>query len=114
MKSIHSPVRERRHFPRVHFRSHATLATTRSRWPVHIMDLSFNGALAALIHKHDIEAGEEMVLTIEKDDGQTLKMQGKLSHQKEHFLGIECRANGIDNQAQLRELLRKYQNKEFT
>ena len=113
MKSTaHTTGRERRYFPRVGYRAYATLVTTRQRWPVHILDLSFNGALAALIHKHSISNGEELVLTIERDDGETIKMQGKLSHQKDHFLGIECRASGIDNQTQLRELLDKYKRDE--
>ncbi|TQV66993.1 PilZ domain-containing protein [Exilibacterium tricleocarpae] len=112
MTSILTPGRDRRYFPRVAYRAYATLVTTRQRWPVHILDLSFNGALAALIHRHDLKDGEELILTIELDDGDSIKMQGKLSHQRAHFLGIECRASGIDNQARLRDLLEK--NKETT
>lgn len=104
--------RERRYFPRVNYRAYATLITTSQRWPVHIMDLSFNGALAALIHRHDMKLGEEVILAIELEDGKLIKMQGHLSHQKGHFLGIECRATGIDNQAQLRELLEKHKVEE--
>jgi len=99
---------ERRYFPRINYRTYATLVTTKQRWPVHILDLSFNGALAAIIHKHTLTDGEGVVLSIELDDGDVVKMQGKISHQKEHFLGIECRATGIDNQARLRELLEKH------
>ncbi len=99
---------DRRYFPRVNYRAYATLATTKQRWPVHILDLSFNGALAAIIHQHDLNDGETIVLSIELDDGDVVKMQGKISHQKEHFLGIECRATGIDNQSRLRELLEKH------
>lgn len=105
--SPHSSSRDRRYFPRVNYRAYATLATDNQRWPVHILDLSFNGALAALIHKHSIEDGSEIVLTIELDEGDEIKMKGALAHQKEHYLGIECRATGIDNQARLRELLEK-------
>jgi len=103
-----STVNDRRYFPRVVYRAHATLTATSHRWPVHVLDLSFNGALVALIHKHDIRIGESVILNLELDDGTPIKMQGKLSHHKEHFLGIECRATGIDNQARLRELLEKY------
>jgi hypothetical protein len=99
---------DRRYFPRVNYRAYATLTTTKQRWPVHILDLSFNGALAAIIHQHDLVDGETIILSIELDDGDIIKMQGKISHQKEHFLGIECRATGIDNQARLRELLEKH------
>lgn len=100
--------RDRRYFPRVNYRANATLMVDKKPWSVHILDLSFNGALAALIHKHDIQNGADVVLTIELEDGRdSIKMKGSLAHQKEHFLGIECRATGIDNQSKLRELLEK-------
>ena len=102
---------DRRYFPRVDYRAHATLVTADKRWPVHILDLSFNGALVALIHVHNLKDGESVVLNIELSDGGIIKMQGRLSHQKEHFLGIEGRATGIDNQARLRELLETHKNK---
>ncbi len=102
--------RERRYFPRVNYRAYATLVTTRQSWPVHILDLSFNGALAALIHRHDLRNGEELILTIELENDRTIKMQGRLSHQKAHFLGIECRATSIDHQAQLRDLLETHKD----
>ncbi len=100
--------RERRYFPRISYRADATLTTTHKKWPVHIMDLSFNGALAAIVTKHDIMDGEEIILNIELDDGELFKMQGSISHQYKHLLGIECRANGIDSQARLRDILKKH------
>ena len=99
---------DRRYFPRVNFRAHATLTTADQRWPVHILDLSFNGALAALIHKNELKAGETVVLRIELENDELIRMQGQLTHIKEHFLGIQCRATGIDNQAKLRELLEEH------
>jgi len=100
--------RNRRYFPRVSYRAYASLITLEQKLEVHILDLSFNGALAAVINKHTLKAGDELVLTIETDDGSTIKMQGRLAHQNSHYLGIESRATGIDNQSRLRELLEKY------
>jgi hypothetical protein len=99
---------ESRCFPRVDFRAHATLVTTHHTWPVHILDLSFNGALAALIYKHDMENGEQIILTIEVGEEEKIKMQGHLAHQQGHFLGLECHAKSIDHQSKLRELLDNY------
>lgn len=100
--------KDRRYFPRVNYRANATLLVDKQSWPVHILDLSFNGALAALLHKHNIPANADVLLTIELENGRDIiKMKGRLAHQKEHFLGIECRATGIDNQSKLRELLEK-------
>lgn len=102
-----SEERERRYFPRVHYRAYATLTTTQKKFDVHIVDVSFNGALAALVRPHDLTPGEEIILSIEAGEDNLIKMQGKLAHQRDHMLGIECRALGIDNQARLRELLKK-------
>jgi len=99
---------ERRYFPRVNFRGHASLVTPHKKWPVHIIDLSFNGALVAIVHKHNIMDGEGIILTIETNEGEVIKMQGEIAHQKEHFLGVDCRAAGIDHQARLRDLVSKY------
>lgn len=100
--------RNRRYFPRVSYRAYASLITLEQKLEVHVLDLSFNGALAAVINKHTLKMGDELVLTIETDDNETIKMQGRLAHQNSHLLGIECRATGIDNQTRLRELIEKY------
>lgn len=112
MESNQEHHRERRYFPRVHYRAYATLTTTRERFPVHIVDLSFNGALAALIEPHGLSAGEEVILNIDVDKGEHIKMMGTLAHQEQHYLGVECRATSIDNQAKLRELLRLHKDDE--
>lgn len=101
---------ENRCFPRVDYRAHATLVTAQQTWPVHILDLSFNGALAALIYKHELNDGEQVVLTIELEDNLKIKMQGHVAHQRGHFLGLECHAKSIDHQARLRDLLDKHKD----
>ncbi len=116
--AIHQPAREKRCFPRVNYRAYASLTTSSKRYPAHILDLSFAGALVALIHKHNLKKGEEIILNIdiletdrkEGDTISTIRMLGKLAHVKGHFLGIECRASGIDNQTRLRDLLEKHKD----
>lgn len=99
---------ERRYFPRVEYRGYASLVTPSKKWPVHIIDLSFNGALVAIIHEHTISDGEEIILSIEADDAETIKMQGRVVHHKEHFLGIDCRASSIDHQSRLEKLVQEH------
>ncbi len=99
---------ERRTFPRVKYRAYAELATSNERWPAHVIDLSFHGALIAIIQKHHIDNGEEIQLTVETGQGEEpLRMVGHVAHQNAHMLGIECRANGIDQQQRLRQLVRQ-------
>lgn len=101
--------RERRAFPRVACRAYATLLSNNTCWDVHLLDLSFNGALVALIKEHRMQSGEPIILDIEQENGPSIKMQGKLAHSNAHLLGLECRASGIDQQSRLRDLLRRHQ-----
>ena len=98
---------ERRSFPRVELRTYGHLITPKENWPAHIMDLSFHGALIAIVHKHTIRNGEEAQLSIEVEGQQPLRLYGYVAHQKAHMLGIEFRANGIDQQHKLRKLVGK-------
>lgn len=113
MNDKHLKAHERRTFPRVELRAYATLVTTKERWPAHIIDLSFHGALIAIVHKHTIKDGEDIQLSIEIDEHNPLKLYGHVAHQKQHMLGIECRANGIDQQQQLRKLVGKDPSRDY-
>ena len=97
--------RERRYFPRVSYRAYADLVTTNKKWPVHILDISFNGVLVANLSEYHVEKGEEVIITIESEHREPIKMQGKIAHTRGHYLGIECRASNIDHQQRLRELV---------
>ena len=97
--------RDKRYFPRVKYRAYAQILTTSHRYPAHVLDLSFNGALIALLDSHNFSPAEEVVLTIQISETEKIKMQGHISHTKDHLLGIECRATSIDHQARLRVLL---------
>ena len=103
---------DRRHFPRIDYRADGNLITTRKKWPVHIMDISCNGVLAAVVHDHNIKRGEEVILNIQQEDGKSFKMQGHITRQDKHLLGVECRANGIAPQAELKKMLEKYRKQE--
>jgi hypothetical protein len=98
---------ERRDSPRVPYRAYATLTTTSHHYPVHIVDLSFNGALAALIEPHGLIAGDEVTLHIDLEEGAPIKMMGILAHQEQHYLGVECHSISTDTQSRLRALLKK-------
>jgi hypothetical protein len=98
---------ERRDFPRVPYRAYATLTTTSHQYPVHIVDLSFNGALAALIEPHGLTAGDDVTLNIDLEEGVPIKMMGTLAHQEQHYLGVECHSISTETQSRLRALLKE-------
>lgn len=100
--------KERRYFPRVNFRATAELISATGRWPVQLVDLSFNGALVATNRNPMLVAKEELVLFINLDSGEQIKMRGHLAHTKGNYLGIECKPSNVDNSTQLRRLLNSY------
>lgn len=97
--------RNRRIFPRQTFRTHGTLKASGQSWPVHIIDLSFKGALVALIESHPLQDGVDIELIIDMGEAEPIRMRGFLSHQKQHFLGLECQASSIDHKSRLHLLL---------
>lgn len=101
---------ERRHFPRVEYRCTAQLSNGQRQLSVQVLDISFKGVLATLIDDTPPQVGDPLTLTLECKGQAPITLQGKLAHTKGHFLGIECRALGIDGQARLRELLKGYEH----
>lgn len=108
-----SSEQNRRYFPRVKLRTHASLKDASGReWPVHLLDLSFNGALAALIHKHNLKVGESVVLHIESDqkNGPTIRCRGSCHISK--ITSWESNAEPrVMIMTQLRELLKRSQRR---
>lgn len=104
--------RNRRYFPRHRHRTHGRLRARNQVWAVHILDLSFKGALAALIGPHPLQNGDIIELEVDVPRSDPIRMRGTLSHQKAHYLGLECRASGIDDMARLRLLLNQLEQQE--
>ncbi len=102
-----SQANERRHCQRMLFRSHANLVTPHHTWPVHVIDISFNGALVALIQHHHLDPHEEIMLNLEVGKNEHIKMQGRIAHQKEHYIGLECFPVDDEQKARLQELVRR-------
>ncbi|MYM63165.1 PilZ domain-containing protein [Pseudomaricurvus sp. HS19] len=96
---------DRRHTPRLPMRGDASLMTTRNKWPAHVLDVSLNGALVALIEPYQLDNHEEAILTLDLPGGERIKLQGRVVHQKEHYIGLECSPVSIEYHARLKQLL---------
>ena len=96
---------DRRHSPRLPIRGDASLMTPHHKWPVHLLDLSTNGALVALLEPHQLDEREEAILTLELTEGDRVKLQGRVVHQKGHYIGLVCSPTTMVYHARLRELL---------
>ena len=76
---------------RTYWRAYAHVTGLRHGYDAHVLNLSRSGALFAVIDKHDLEAGHEMMLTIDINDDEKIRMQGVVAHHKDHYMGLECR-----------------------
>lgn len=110
MTHIQLTSKEKRYFPRVSYRAHGRLKTSAGEWPVHIINLSFNGSLLAVIYETPLNEGDRGSLVIDLDDGEQLKMNGQIVHRKGHYYGLKCHPGTPDHMAKLRAILERYRN----
>jgi len=96
--------RERRNFPRVHYRTTAELESSGGRWPVQLVDLSFSGALVVSAITCPLDLSDKLTLHINLHNQGPIKMRGHVAHMHGKYLGIECSPTGIDHRSRLRKL----------
>lgn len=103
--STNGNVRERRNFPRVHYRAQAAIEAMGGRWPVELVDLSFTGAMVVSSRPCPLDHNDDLVLHIDLPEQGDIKMCGHLAHVHGRYWGIECMPSGVDHRARLRKLL---------
>ncbi len=101
----HQGHRERRNFPRVHYRAKAEIESASKRWPVELVDLSFTGALVVSSRACPLDQQDDLTLHIDLPNQGPIKMRGRLAHVKGKYWGIDCMPSGVDHRARLHRLL---------
>ncbi|RMG54935.1 MAG: PilZ domain-containing protein [Gammaproteobacteria bacterium] len=100
---------ERRHFHRILFDAPARLSCGPRSCGVQVVDISLHGALVRLPGGDDLrpEPGTELVLDIELDADNHIRMAGRVSHveREDGLAGIVCERIDIDSIARLRRLV---------
>lgn len=97
----------RRDNDRLYYRSYGTLSNDHSQWPVHIINISPNGALIAIICEHTIIEQMAIHLTIELLEGEEIIMHGKVLHVKDHYIGLHCEPKKEIDKNRLANILNK-------
>ena len=108
---------EKRAFIRHAYRAYGTLLIVDenqekeawARYPAHILNISYKGALVAVLDDHELESGSEIKLHIEMESGENVWMSGDIAHTKDHFIGLACRPAEEEDTRNLAELLIKTQ-----
>lgn len=97
---------ERRRFTRISFDANSELTYEGQSWSVHLMDLSFKGALVSCEHPLSCNSGDDVTLSIHLPDSQiTLTFPCVLSHQEQQHIGLSFGAIDLDTLTHLRRLV---------
>ena len=97
---------ERRHHSRITFHTPAQLALPDGSVEVWVSDISLKGALVRLPANTPVQSGAACILTIRLDDlGDAIRMEAKVTHVQEAYVGIACRNIDLDSVTHLRRLV---------
>lgn len=97
---------ERRQSERLPHRGSGNLITSESNWAAHIINISLQGALIALVDPHDINEDQTVTLQIALDDGTSILMHGEVAHVKDHYVGLDCKPNTEEDARRLAAMIR--------
>lgn len=97
----------RRGNDRLYYRSYGTLSSDNNQWPVHIINISPNGALIAIICEHTLTEEADIHLTVEPLEGEAIAMHGKVLHVKDHYIGLHCEPRNQADKNRLANMLDK-------
>lgn len=97
---------ERRIEERIPFRAYATLITSSDQLAAHLLNISRNGALIAVIQGHSLKSSDEISLRIETEDIQFC-IDGWVAHVRDHYVGIQGRPSKAGDKAQLEAFIVK-------
>jgi hypothetical protein len=100
---------QRRHFSRIPFHAEAQLHfdLAKEEQTAHLLDISLKGALLEMIQpntNHYEGRVCNMELPLGKD-GEHILMEGKVIHQEDRLIGIECQHIDLDSMTSLRRLV---------
>ena len=98
---------ERRQNERLPHRGGGTLLTSESSWTAHIINISLQGALIALVDPHNITEDQTVTLQIALSDGTAILTHGHVAHVKDHYIGLECKPNTEEDARRLEAMIRE-------
>ncbi len=97
----------RRKFQRILFDATTSIEAPSGQIPVHLIDVSLNGALIEHPDNWSGSIDDEVSLSIQldADDIFTIHMQTRLVHVKDNHIGLHCEHIDIDSITNLRRLV---------
>jgi len=110
-----SKTKESRRHPRFRHRCHAKLTATGQGWEAHLINISAQGALVAIIDPHMLNEEDEIELTIgaAEDNNEIIEMVGKVAHVKDHYVGVDGKAKTENDFAKLQYTIKALSNIDY-
>jgi hypothetical protein len=96
---------ERRRFHRILFDAKTTLAHGGKDFRTEAEDVSLNGALVKRPEGWNGVVGDDVTISIQLDDEQTITMQTIVAHAETEHLGLRCHHIDMDSITHLRRLV---------
>ena len=96
---------ERRLCQRHALRIEGTLSCARGEWQAHLINISGNGALVAILQEHRLVKYDEVKLALNLANGELLSLQASVSHTHKHYIGLYFGTLDAAKQKILDELL---------
>lgn len=97
---------ERRRFTRIHFDAICTLKTHSDEWKVRLVDICFKGALVETVEYTPLAKGDEALLIIQLDEGDTcIEMPVVLNHKEGFHAGFQAKNMELSSMTHLKRLV---------
>jgi hypothetical protein len=96
---------ERRRFHRILFDAQTTAIHRGNDYRTAVEDVSLNGALVKRPEQWNGEVGDDLTITIQLDEQETITMQTTVAHVEAEHLGLRCHHIDMDSITHLRRLV---------
>jgi len=96
---------ERRTSDRFDYRGHCAVVTPGDSLTASIINLSEQGALIAILGPHSLRVNDTATLIVELSGKETVQLQARVAHVKEHYVGWSSSPVSKKDQQQLTTFL---------
>jgi len=96
---------ERRRFSRISFDAVVTLNHESDRWQCSLIDISLKGVLLQRPESFDAQIGDACHVAIALDNGQVIRMETTLAHERNQSIGLACTTIDMDSFSTLKRLV---------
>lgn len=104
---------EKRECQRFNCRAYGNVTHRDNSYPAHILNISQQGALVAILEPHDLQVCDRIKLDIETNDADPIEFEATVAHRSHHYIGLHYNCSEED-QTKLNSLIESKQNNDIS